>query len=26
MNGLLDRRVAEEVADNPKMFITGTAF
>jgi twitching motility protein PilT len=26
MNGLLDRTVAEQVADNPKMFITGTAF
>ena len=26
MNGLLDRQIAEEVADNPKMFITGTAF
>jgi twitching motility protein PilT len=26
MNGYLDRKVAEEVADNPKMFATGTAF
>ena len=26
MNGFLDRSIAEEVADNPKMFATGTAF
>jgi twitching motility protein PilT len=26
MNGLLDRRVAQEVADNPKMFATGVGF
>jgi twitching motility protein PilT len=26
MNGFLDRRVAEDIADNPKMFATGTAF
>ena len=26
MNGFLDRRIAGEVADNPKMFATGTAF
>ncbi|MDP8204936.1 MAG: type IV pilus twitching motility protein PilT [Candidatus Tenebribacter mawsonii] len=26
MNGYVDRKVAEEVADNPKMFATGTAF
>jgi twitching motility protein PilT len=26
MNGLLDRKVAEDVADNPKMFATGVGF
>ena len=26
MNGLLDRTVAEQVADNPKMFVTGMGF
>ena len=26
MNGLIDRSVAEEVADNPKMFTTGVGF
>jgi twitching motility protein PilT len=26
MNGLLDRAVAEKVADNPKMFVSGAAF
>lgn len=26
MNGYLDRKVAKDVADNPKMFATGTAF
>jgi len=26
MNGLLDRRVAQEVSDNPKMFATGVGF
>lgn len=26
MNGLLDRKVAQEVADNPKMFATGVGF
>jgi len=26
MNGLLDRMIAEQVADNPKMFATGVGF
>ena len=26
MNGLLDRMVAEQVADNPRMFATGVGF
>ena len=26
MNGLIDRNVAQEVADNPKMFATGAGF
>jgi len=26
MNGLIDRSVAEKVADNPKMFVSGAAF